>query len=270
MKSRYNFIIFILLFLTNKANSQTQEKLIDVGNHKLNFTIIPGNGMPIVFESGAGNDGTVWKEVMALINQRITAPLIAYDRAGFGKSGIDTIQINITNEVKNLEDALHRLNFNNEYFFVAHSLGGNYAMKFISNDPDKVKGAVFIDVVSPSFMDEQRATYTKNLFIDSLEQIKKESLGFYHLVLNYENTSEVMRSVSASIQTPMTVIASGLTPFDGNDRTRFLTSLKKFAGEKKNRIYILAEHAEHHVFYDEPKMVADEIVKLYNRVNKEK
>ncbi|UZJ64365.1 alpha/beta hydrolase [Sphingobacterium sp. KU25419] len=257
------------MLLGNIVTAQTNDSLINVGNHKLNFSILPGRGMPIIFESGGGNDGTVWKEVIALVNQKIKTPLIAYDRAGFGKSGIDTTQINISKEVINLENALHQLNLDNRYFFVAHSLGGNYAMKFISNNPTKVKGAVFIDIVSPKFMDEKRALYTKNLFIDSLEQIKKESIGFYHLVLNYENTSEVMRNVASSIETPLTIIASGLTPFEGNDRTLFLSGLKQFSEQRKNRKYILVEKAEHYVFYDEPILVADEIIRLYNLVNSE-
>ncbi|SEN29445.1 hypothetical protein SAMN05216436_11444 [bacterium A37T11] len=78
-----------------------------------------------------------------------------------------------------LQTGLKQLNFDGDYFLVAHSLGGNYAMKFISNAPDKVKGAVFIDIVSPYFMTAQRATQTKQSFMDSLASIKKESIGFY-------------------------------------------------------------------------------------------
>ena len=37
---------------------------------------------------------------------------------------------------------------------------------------------------------------------------------------------------------------------------------KKVAGQKSNRRYRLAQHAEHHVLYDEPDLVIDEIVKL--------
>lgn len=243
------------------------DTLVDVGGHSLHFTISPGKGTPIIFESGAGNDGTVWKDIIRKLKDRIAAPLIAYDRAGFGKSQIDTLNINITNEVNNLEFALAKLGFDSNYFFVAHSLGGNYVMKFISQTSNKVKGAVFIDVVSPTFMTDERAAYTKNLLVDSLESIKKESRGFYHLVLNYENTSKVMREVAKKIQTPLTIIASGLTPFEGTERKLFLDGLKKFALERKNRTYILAERAGHYVFYDEPQLVVDEIIELYRQTN---
>lgn len=259
--------VSLVAFFSTGALSQSTDTLINVGNHHLHFRVTSGMGMPIVFESGAGNDGSVWNEVCERLRQHIDAPLVTYDRAGFGTSEIDTNQIDITSEVTNLQVGLKQLQFDGDYFLVAHSLGGNYAMKFISNAPDKVKGAVFIDIVSPDFMTAQRAAQTKQLFIDSLVSIKKESIGFYHLVLNYERTSEVMREISKSIQTPLIIIASGKTPFEGNDRQLFLDGLRRFAMDKKNRKYVLVENADHYVFYDEPDLVVNEIVRLYNQVN---
>lgn len=258
--------VMLGIFFSPYAASQTKDTLINVGNHNLHFSVTPGIGMPIVFESGAGNDGSVWSEVCKRLRQYIDAPIVTYDRAGFGRSEIDTNKINITNEVNDLREGLKQLKFEGNYFLVAHSLGGNYAMKFIADAPDKVKGAIFIDIVSPYFMTALRATQTKQLFMDSLASIKKESIGFYHLVLNYENTSAVMREVTKSIHTPITVIASGKTPFEGNDRQLFSEGLRRFALEKENRKYVLAEDAEHYVFYDEPDLVVCEIVALYNQV----
>lgn len=266
MKNLYILLTTAVAFCFTPVFSQTLDTLIDIGTHNLHFRISQGKGLPIVFESGAGNDGTVWREVMDLLRIQTDAPLIAYDRAGFGKSEIDTMNINISLEVNNLQTGLQKLGVGSTCFFVAHSLGGNYAMKFISNDPDCVKGAVFIDVVSPYFMTEKRAIYTKNLFINELEEIKSESIGFYHLLLNYENTSRVMRDVASSIETPLTVIASDKTPFEGEDREQFLIGLKRFALERENRKYLLVEDAEHYVFYDHPKLVVDEIINLYNKV----
>lgn len=80
--------------------------------------------MPIIFESGAGNDGSVWSEVRERLSQRIDAPLITYDRAGFGTSEIDTNNINITSEVNDLQTGLNELTFNGDYFLVAPFVRG--------------------------------------------------------------------------------------------------------------------------------------------------
>ncbi|KGE16051.1 alpha/beta fold hydrolase [Sphingobacterium deserti] len=225
-----------------------------------------GTGMPIIFESGAGNDASVWNELLHLLRKDIAAPLITYDRAGFGKSGIDTSNVNLPQEVHDLEMLLSTLGFEGPCVFVAHSLGGNYAMKFINNNKYPVKAAIFIDVVTPYFMTEERARQTKALFLKDLDVIKAESLGFYHLVLNYEHTSSIMRQVSRSINIPLTIIGSGQTPFEGADRDMFIAGLKQFAGSGKDRRYVFVDHAQHHVFYDEPQLVSDEIVRLYKRI----
>lgn len=270
MRFQSLILVFLMTALANTVWSQTTDTLVALDNHGLYFRVVKGKGVPIVFESGAGNDGSVWEEICALLRQRTDAPLIAYDRAGFGCSGIDTGNINITAEVTNLEIALKKLGYDGPYFFVAHSLGGNYVMKFIVNNRSRVKGAVFIDIISPYFMTEERASYTKNLFIDSLQTIKKESIGYYHLVINYENTSEVMRRAAKKIDIPFTVIASGKTPFEGKTRRNFIISLKRFATERDNRSYVMVENAEHYVFYDEPQLVIDEIVERYQVVTNRK
>jgi len=264
--------VLLLLFILSvniKGYCQTVDTLINVGKYKLHFHIINGIGTPIIFESGAGNDGAIWKDLLPLLKKCTTAPLITYDRAGFGKSGIDSTNLNITSEVRTLNNALKKLGYSDTYFLVAHSLGGNYAMKFISDNRKKVLGAVFIDIVSPYFMTKERAKYTKDLFADSLEAIKKESIGFYHLVLNYENTSEVMRQVSTDINTPLTIIGSDRTPFEGTDRTDFIQSLKKFAEDKDNRKYVFAKNCGHYIFLDSPSFVINKVVSQYKAVSKE-
>lgn len=251
--------------LSHDARGQTKDTLVHLGSHALYFRVVPGEGVPIVFEAGGGNDGSVWLALMDSLRQYTDAPLVAYDRAGFGGSGIDTANISITTEVADLEKALRQLGYPSPYMFVAHSLGGNYVMRFATDNPTKVKGAVFIDTVSPDFMDAERASQTKNLFVDELEAIKKESIGFYYLVLNYEHTSEVMRRATSVLMMPITVVASGLTPFEGKDRRKFRQSLKRFATEKSNRRYVLVKKAQHHVFYDEPGLVTREILALYDK-----
>lgn len=102
--------------------------------------------------------------------------------------------------------------------------------------------------------------------MDDLQEIKEESIGFYYVVLNYENTSEVMRSASENTDIPLTVIGSGISPFKGKERRDFIKALRRFAVEKDNREYVFAKKAEHYVFYDDPGLVINEISKLYKRV----
>ena len=54
-------VMFITILSIYQSHSQTKDTLVDVGQYKLHFQIIKGTGTSILFESGSGNDGTVWK-----------------------------------------------------------------------------------------------------------------------------------------------------------------------------------------------------------------
>ena len=79
------------------------------------------------FESGNGDDGSVWRPILDDIYKATNATLITYDRAGLGKSEIDTNKISFLNEIKDLELALKKLGDSKKIFIVCHSFGGYYA-----------------------------------------------------------------------------------------------------------------------------------------------
>lgn len=91
-------ISLICIVIFNLAEAQTIDTLIDVGGHKLHFNIIKGKGTPILFESGNGDDGSVWQPILDNIYKATNATLITYDRAGLGKSEIDTNKISFLNK----------------------------------------------------------------------------------------------------------------------------------------------------------------------------
>lgn len=257
----------ILLFTAffNKGQSQTIDTLINVGKYKLHFNIVKGKGIPILFESGAGNDGSIWDTLLNPLHDSLGATLITYDRQGFGKSELDTTDLNIITEIEGLEIALKKMGFVNKYFLVAHSLGGNYAMAFTQRNSKKVVGGVFIDIVSPCFMTEDRVKQVRNIFHDSLDVIKKESLGFYYIVQNYKYTSRVMREASQSLKIPLTVICSDTPPFQGIDSITWKKCMEKFASGFNNRKYLLAKNSGHYIFIDNPTLVIDEIITRYRK-----
>ena len=259
------FLASLLVLGMCNGHSQTIDTLVDVGKYKLHFTVLPGKGVPILFEAGGGNDGSIWDTLIKPLHNSLGATLITYDREGFGKSGIDTAHVNIITEVEGLETVLRKLGFANKYFLVAHSLGGDYAMAFTSRNNKKVVGGVFIDVASPCFMTGSKALQIKNMFKDSLEAIKKESIGFYYCVKNYEHTSQIMRNASQSLRIPLTLICSDTPPFPGNDSIVWKQCMKKFAAGFNNRAFLIAKNCGHYVFLDNPNFVIDEIIKRYRK-----
>jgi len=264
---KFFFILITILFL-DKVIAQEIDTLVDVGNYKLHFNITKGKGVPIFFESGAGNDGSIWDSIIKPLYDSLGTTLIRYDRQGFGKSGIDTNNLTIIDEIKGFEVSLSKMGFGKKLFFVAHSLGGNYVMVFNKRNKGKVIGGVLIDNPSPCFMTDKKAKEVKALYWDSIEEIKRESLGFYYILKNYEVTSKVMRDASYFMTMPLTIICSDSTPFENKERIIWKDCLKNFANEAKNRRFIMADNCGHYVFFDNPALVIGAIIRQYRSLIK--
>ncbi|NWP05693.1 alpha/beta fold hydrolase, partial [Escherichia coli] len=77
------------------------------------------------------------------------APVLAYDRAGFGKSEVRAggriEDHGILNGVADLESALKTLGYDRQIVLVAHSYGGFYSTLYAARHPGRVRYAVLID-----------------------------------------------------------------------------------------------------------------------------
>src|SRR5690349_10167378 len=126
--SRSMLLFFILFILpATKGVAQEIDTLVDVGGSNMHFHVIKGKGIPILFEAGAGNDGTVWKKLLKPLSDITRTTLITYDRMGLGKSDPDTSKFGITKGIEALETGLKKLGYNKALILVAHSMGGFYA-----------------------------------------------------------------------------------------------------------------------------------------------
>jgi pimeloyl-ACP methyl ester carboxylesterase len=272
---RKALFIFLLLSIVQNGKAQVIDTLINVGNHNLHFKIIKGSGTPILFESGNGDDGSVWEPLLEKIHKKTGASLIAYDRAGLGKSGIDTLNISFKNEIENLEIALNKLGYSKEIFSVAHSFGGFYASLFSYRNENRVKGAVFIDIGTPCYLNENFTTDYKNSLPDEVwGMLKNRRIGLYFVLKNFPEISKYMSTRYISDSIPLTLIVAESLPDQNTakteeDKIRWVECLKEF-GNLPNHKYVLAKGTEHKVWEKNQQIVIDEITELYNRTVKNK
>jgi hypothetical protein len=59
MKKFLFVIVVIFASMTSSARSQETDVFINVRGDRLHFHILKGSGIPILFEAGGGDDGTV-------------------------------------------------------------------------------------------------------------------------------------------------------------------------------------------------------------------
>lgn len=256
-------LFFVLLIFTAKqGRAQDIDTLVNVGSYQLHFHIMKGKGIPILFESGGGNDGTVWNNILKPIADITGTTLITYDRAGFGKSSIDTNKHGILNGVKGLETGLKKLGYNGNIMLVAHSLGGFYTTLYASRNPEKVKAAVLFDVSHMCFYNEKRVKATQAIIDKQLKS--KKDLGNYYISMDFLNTIDVMQKAPFPLNIPVLDIVSDRTPFsDTTDIKDWKLCHQQFGVSAPNRKGMIAYGTGHYIFMDNPALAVDAVVMQY-------
>ena len=262
------FAIFGLL--THVARCQETDTLVDVGGHRLHFHILRGRGVPIVFEAGGGDDGTVWDSLLHPIAALTGAPLITYDRAGFGKSEVDAHERDIDkhgilNGIQGLESGLRKLGYGGNIVLVAHSYGGLYATLYATRHPRLVKAAVLVDASTACWFDD---AYLRNFVNERKKEdtvkAKAENLGRYYQAANLPTTVAIVGRVSFPPTIPVIDLVSEHPPFsDSGDIVRWKNCHTQFAAAQPNRESITAYGSTHYIFKDNPPLVIHAVAKAY-------
>lgn len=150
---RFLFTGLALTGLTGTAASSQElaradTRLVDVDGHAMRVQIMGlesrRRGSPVVvFEAGATNGVETWGNVLAQV--AATAPVIAYDRAGLGRSAWDSVTPTPRHVATRLRKLLRQIGADPPYVMVGHSWGGMLARYFAGFHPSEVAGLVLVD-----------------------------------------------------------------------------------------------------------------------------
>lgn len=265
--------LLVILSISLSMHSQTLDTLVDVGGYKMHFKIMKGEGTPILFEAGAGNDGSVWDPILRKIHIVTGTTLITYDRSGFGQSELNPTLKNdsdfgIKNGIKELEKGLSMLGFENEIILVPHSYGGFYTTLYAARHPDKVKYVVRIDA---NLVEVYTDDVLKIIAEEETPTKSPETLGMFYLVKNYPETVKIIRKSDFPSNIPVIDIIS---PINKGFPDKYWALIQKahenFVNAESNRIKIIAEGSGHYIFLDNPGLIINTIIKAYSEtLNKE-
>jgi pimeloyl-ACP methyl ester carboxylesterase len=228
-----------------------------------------GEGTPILFDAGAGNDGSVWDNILEKIHKVTGTTLITYDRSGFGQSELNPklksdSDYGIENGIKELEKGLSMLGFNDEVILVSHSYGGLYNLLFAHKHPEKVKSVILVDVTLNNFWNEELLTMRDNNF--DISTIDKPS-GNYFLHANYNETMRYARNIHFPENIPILNIFPEIS-FSGAPEVytnRWRKLHKDFGDQNDNITNIIAQGSGHYIFQDNPSLVINAIIKAYSK-----
>lgn len=264
---------------TTPAQSvQAVEKRVDVGGYNLNFRIIPGRGSAILLESGGGMDSTEWSALAPRLAQETGATVIAYDRAGFGKSDLPEMKYDLHEDTAALWRGLKALGLDRDLVLVGHSYGGFLIRFEAAEHPDAVRGLVFVDPFTFEFVDMFGVDYCNNhpmmgkLPFDTSrpETLSKPQRALVRMVgapeSNLAEKIAVMHKAIIPEGIPVRVITSG-TAFlpKPEEQKAWRESHERLTASIKGAVLVVAEKSGHMIPFSEPDLlvsVVAEVVRL--------
>ena len=262
---KQHFLTLILFFTTTFIlQSQILDTLVDVGGYKLHFNIIKGKGTPILFEPGSSFRGLPWNGTLDLIHKITGATIITYDRSGFGKSELnpnetDATKFGINNNMKELETALAKLGYVDDFVLAGHSIGTFYSSLFAARHPEKTKGVVLLNGHLPDYWTKERLTKSQAPNKDKL------ALHKYYVQVNFANTLDILRQEEIPAAIPVIDIVAGIPIFFMSDKDfiDWKYSHKIFVDKNLSRQGILADGSGHYIFKYNEVLFLNAVIKIY-------
>jgi pimeloyl-ACP methyl ester carboxylesterase len=239
----------------------------------MHFIIKKGKGNPIVFESGSGNDATIWKDIVNPIAEKTNTTIITYDRIGFGKSSIQKNaqhkEHGILSNVTALEKGLLKLGYAKNITFISHSLGGFYTRLYVARNTKRIKSVIFLDASMPSFYTKDFMNRMNKIMSTAfLTKIKSSSIGLYHELKNINETVRFIKSIDFPNSIPVLSLEAekAFNPLKNeSDGFRWKKSHADFTSKNNNRERLEIKASTHYVFKSQSKMVINKISDYYNK-----
>lgn len=257
---------------------QAVDRSVDVGGYQLHFRIIPGRDLAILLESGGGMDSTEWNALAPRLARETGATVIAYDRAGFGRSDLPETPYDLREDTAALWRGLRSLGLDRDLILVGHSYGGFLIRFEAAEHPESVRGLVFVDPFTVEFVDALGVEYCDNhpmmgkLPFDASrpETLNKLQRAMVRMVgapgSNLAEKMAVMRKAVVPDGIPVRVITSGTTWLpDAREMEAWRGSHRRFTASIDGARLVLAEKSGHMIPVSQPDLiisVVSEVVRL--------
>jgi len=248
------------------------EKLVDVGGYGLYFRIIPGKGPVILLEAGGGQDSTEWSALAPMLSRETGATVVAYDRAGFGKSDLPETKYDLREDTEALWRGLRKLGLDRDLVLVGHSYGG-FLIRFEAGEHrDSVKGLVFVDPFTLELVDALGIEATENkmgkLPFDAThpEKLTKDQRAEVRMIgapgSNLAEKCDTARKVTLPRHLTVRVITSGKEWLPPQDQKLWLGSHESLTASIEGAKLIVAEQSDHMIPERQPELVVSVIAEV--------
>ncbi|WP_224372142.1 alpha/beta fold hydrolase [Hyalangium versicolor] len=253
---------------TAAAEAPCDGSLLEIEGHRI-WVHAQGAGHPtVVFESGFGNDSSVWESLEKHVRERGFQTFV-YDRAGLGKSTINpSATYSIDNDAQILRTALERCDIAGPIVMVGHSYGGAIGL-VLAEKSQQVKGLVLLDAVVPGVWGQGELEKNLAVMRSQYDEIRREAPELAKVAIPWAEalpkTTQRVDGVSLPESLPVIDIVAENGQNSPESTAVWREAHRKFVGSSPSRTYVLATGSSHKVMKDKEQVVLDAIMTVIGR-----
>jgi pimeloyl-ACP methyl ester carboxylesterase len=231
-----------------------------------------GSGkLTVVFEAGFGNDSSVWAQIVPKIRDA-GAQTFVYDRAGMGKSSIDTgTPYSIENDVHILRTALDDCGIKGPVVMVGHSYGGAMSLLAASED-SRVKGLVLLDAVVPNAWPPSEVEKNLGMMRAQYAEVREKAPALAKVAIPWAEampvTAKQIDAIRVSDSLPIIDVVAEHGQRDPDSARIWRDAHQAFTANHPQRTSVLAAGSSHKVMADQPELVVKTIREMLAKLGR--
>jgi len=209
---------------------------------------------------------------------------LVYDRAGYGQSDAGPVPRTSAQAVGELENLLDHIGGSSRVVLLGHSLGGVYALAFVSKHPGRVAGVAVLDPPPVDFLFGRQFTALREKASQFTQQFKElaatqrkngndrqaaffEAVASEHEELFERSSGREFDGIKNLDSIPLTVLSSEKPNAEmgksAEDFQRFwIRSNERLSRSSRRGKFVLATNASHHINLDAPETVIQAVREL--------
>jgi len=240
---------------------------ISLSTHKLaSFSIINNTKYLIVFETGLGDDHSMWnqKNLPTTINAK--EDVLLYDRAGYGKSGKGPAPRNIAKLSGELDSVINKFANGRKVILVGHSIAGMIIRDFAIKNPSKIAGFLFIDPSHEAYNNPTQAQ--EDLIYDTFLNSNGAEFGATMEARELIEGAQYLTTLSNLPNVPVIVLTSMKVDASHNsiDRQSWFNAHELLKTGVTDFTHISTTNSGHYIFLEEPNLVLDNLNLLISKL----
>ena len=259
-----------LFYSCKKKNDTTPaftETKIDLTTHKLmSFSTIKNSKYLVVFESGLGNDHSVWSNSTVAAQISSNTDVLMYDRAGYGQSENGPNPRNIERLRSELESVINKFSNGRKVILIGHSLGGMIIRDYAIKNPLKTAALLFIDPSHEFYNHPSQAD--EDMLYEASQNASGANFGGTLEVREFIEDLQYTSTLPNLPNVPVIVLTSmkGDATHSSSDMQTWYNAHELLKNGVTDFTHIATIKSGHFIMVDEPNLVIDNFRLLISKL----